>query len=141
MSSGAFTSDPQKIIEAERAAYLDDLPEPESDWPPDVRAVYETLRERLFDWGEIVEAQEVVDECGIGSHEIYGRFRYVTDHGIKEFVVYHRLQLAKRLLCYDSLSVTEIAFAVGYSTPSGFSKTFKRHVGRTPTVFRGREEG
>lgn len=42
---------PREVIEAERTAYLENLPEPGSDWPPDVRAVYETLRERLFEWG------------------------------------------------------------------------------------------
>jgi len=131
---------PQQIIEAERAAYLDELPEPEPDWPPDVRAVYRTLRDRLFDW-EGVEAQDVIEDCGIGSHDVYSRFRYVKGHGIKGFVVYHRMQLAKRLLRYDSLSVSEVAFAVGYSSPSGFSKTFKRHEGQSPTAFREQEEG
>lgn len=88
-----------------------------------------------------VEAREVVEDCGIGGHDVYSRFRHVTGHGIKEFVVYHRLRLAKRLLRYNSLSVSEIAFAVGYASPSGFSKTFKRHVGSSPTAFRRREEG
>lgn len=131
---------PQQIIKTERAAYLDDLPEPEPDWPSDVRVVYETLRDQLFETGEI-RAKTVVDECGITSHDIYSRFRYFTGHGIKEFAIYHRLELAKRLLRYDWLSVTGIAFAVGYSTPSGFSKTFKRRVGQSPTAFRVQKEG
>lgn len=132
---------PRQIIEAERSAYIEEhLPEPESDWPPDVRVVYEALRDRLFDWNG-VEAQEVIKNCGIRSHDIYSRFRYVTGYGIKEFVIHHQLRLAKRLLWYESLSVSEVAFAVGYSSPSGFSKTFKRHEGQSPTAFREQEEG
>ena len=132
--------DPQHIVEAERAAYHDELPAPAPDWPPDVRAVYETLLDRLFDWKD-VQAQEVVVECGIGSRDIYGRFRHCIGYGIKEFVVHHRLQLAKRLLDHESLSITDVAFAVGYTSPSGFSKTFKRHEGQSPTAFRGQVEG
>lgn len=51
MSTAKDRRAPSEIIEAERTEYLGELPTPESDWPPDVRVVYETLRERLFDWG------------------------------------------------------------------------------------------
>lgn len=131
---------PSEIIEAERAAYIEHLPELESNWPWDVRMVYEELLHRLFDWEEVIEAQAVVEDCGIGGHDIYSRFGYVTGYGNKGFVVYHRTQLAKRLLRYDSLSVSSIAFAVGYDSPSGFSKTFKRRVGVSPIAYRRREE-
>lgn len=130
--------DPQQVIEAERAAYLDELPGPELDCPPDVGAVYRVVLSRLFDWE--IQAQDVVEDCGIGSHDIYSRFRRVTRYGIKEFVVHHRIQLAKRLLRYELLSVTQVAFAVGYDSPGGFCATFKRRVGQTPTVFRKQRE-
>lgn len=83
----------------------------------------------------------MLDDCGIGGHDVYSRFRHFTGHGIKGFVVHHRIGLAKRLLSYEVLCVSEVAFAVGYDSPSGFSKTFKRHVQRTPTSFRSQKEG
>lgn len=139
MSTASDRRAPSEIIEAERTAYVGDLPESEPDWPPDVCTVYRALRDRLFDWG--VEAQEVIDDCGIGGHDIYSRFRHCTGYGIKEFVILHRLQLGKRLLRHEALSVSQVAFAVGYSSPSGFSKTFKRRVGCSPTAHRKRQEG
>jgi AraC-like DNA-binding protein len=129
---------PPEIIDAERAAYLDALAGPDPEWPPDVRVVYGDLRDRLSEMD--LEAQDVVDGCGIGSHDIYGRFRHFTGYGIKDFVVHHRIQLAKKLLQYESLSVTKIAFAVGYASTSGFCKTFKRRTGRTPSAFREQKE-
>jgi len=113
---------------------LDELPDPDPDWPPDVRTVYRTCRERLFEMG--LEAQDVVAECGIGSHDIYSRFRHFTGRAIKEFIVYHRIRLAKRLLRYESLSVTQVAFAMGYVSSSGFCATFCRHQECSPTEFR-----
>lgn len=132
------SSSPHEIIDRERATYRETLPGPDPDWPPDVRAVYNELRRRLFEEG--LEAQAVVKDCGIGSHNVYGRFRHHTEQGIKEFILHHRLRLAQRLLRYDSLSVSRIAFAVGYASSSGFCTTFKRKVGCTPTAFRKREE-
>lgn len=140
MDNGGDSPTPGEIVEAERTAYREELPGPDSDWPQDVRVVYVKLLDRLFDWGG-VEAQEILDDCGIGGHDAYSRFRHVTGHGIKGFVVHHRMQLAKRLLRYDALSISDVAFAVGYDSPSGFSKTFKRRVGRCPTVFREHGEG
>lgn len=87
-----------------------------------------------------VEAQTVVEDCGIGGHAIYSRFRHVTGYGIKEFVIHHRLRLAKRLLRYEPLTISQVAMAVGYESPGGFCATFKRYSGRTPTGFR-EEEG
>lgn len=130
----------QEVIEAERTAYLEGLPEPQPNWPPDVRVVYRTVVDQLFDWGG-VEAQEVLEECGIGSHDIYSRFRFCTGHGIKVFVIHHRLGLAKCLLSDERLSVTQIAIAVGYSSCGGFSATFRRRVGETPTKWREGGEG
>lgn len=140
MSPDARDRSPYEIIEEERDAYLEELPAADPDWPTDVRIVYQELRDRLFDWGGGVEARDVLDDCGIGTHNIYGRFGHVMGHGIKEFVVHHRLQLAKRLLQYKSLSVTEIALAVGYDSVSGFCTTFRRHEGCSPTAFRKRGE-
>lgn len=82
----------------------------------------------------------MLEECGIGSHDIYSRFRHFTGHGIKGFIVHHRIELAKRLLMLQDLSVGQVAFAVGYSTPNGFSTTFKRRIGLGPTAYRGAKE-
>ncbi|MGB5982534.1 MAG: AraC family transcriptional regulator [Nonlabens sp.] len=43
---------------------------------------------------------------------------------------------AKRLLLYSNKSAEEIAFELGYSEPSHFSKFFKKHVGFSPLSFR-----
>lgn len=124
---------PPEIIEGEKTAYLEAFPASNPDWPPDVRAVYRDLRNHLFDMG--LEAQSVVENCGIGSHDIYSRFRHFTGRGIKEFIIYHRLELAKRLLRRESLLVSQVAFAVGYASSSGFSATFSRWHGCSPSTF------
>ena len=43
---------------------------------------------------------------------------------------------ARRLLLYSNLSVTEIAFSVGFEDPAYFSRFFTRHVGQPPRAYR-----
>jgi AraC family transcriptional activator of pobA len=49
---------------------------------------------------------------------------------------------ARRLLLYSHLSVTEIAYSIGFEDPAYFSRFFTRHVGEPPRTYRaGRREG
>jgi transcriptional regulator GlxA family with amidase domain len=54
---------------------------------------------------------------------------------------YHRLRLehARRLLRQSALSVSEIAFATGYSSVSHFGRAFRRLFGATPGKARAQE--
>jgi len=103
------------------------------------RAVYDTLLDRLFDVG--LTAQAVVEDCGIRSHNIYSRFHLFVGTPIKSFVIHHRMECAKRLLRHDSLPIFRVAYAVGYASAGGFSTTFKRYEGCSPSAFQKREEG
>lgn len=47
-----------------------------------------------------------------------------------------RIERAKGLLANPRTSITEIAFDVGFSATSGFSATFHRITGQTPTAYR-----
>lgn len=47
-----------------------------------------------------------------------------------------RLQLARRYLADESLSISEVSFALGYSEPSAFTRAFKRWSGLAPVEYR-----
>ncbi|MBN7304794.1 helix-turn-helix transcriptional regulator [Mycobacteroides abscessus subsp. bolletii] len=53
-----------------------------------------------------------------------------------QYVLDRRIARAKRLLATTTLTVTDIAASVGFSTPSHFATAFKGRVGMTPTVYR-----
>ncbi|WP_308205143.1 helix-turn-helix transcriptional regulator [Mycolicibacterium litorale] len=53
-----------------------------------------------------------------------------------QFVLDRRIAHAKTLLLTTSRSITEIAAAVGFSTPNHFATAFKRRVGVSPRVYR-----
>lgn len=53
-----------------------------------------------------------------------------------QFLLDRRIDQAKTLLLTTSLSITEIAATVGFSTPSHFATAFGRRVGVTPRNYR-----
>jgi AraC-like DNA-binding protein len=57
---------------------------------------------------------------------------------IHVFIVRQRMQLALNLLREKELSISEIAFRVGYEELSNFSRDFKTHFGYSPRVFQKR---
>jgi AraC-like DNA-binding protein len=52
------------------------------------------------------------------------------------FLTRRRIEMAKRLLAADHLSVTEVCFETGYSSLGSFSAKFHAIVGRPPSTFR-----
>jgi AraC family transcriptional activator of pobA len=48
---------------------------------------------------------------------------------------------ARRLLLYSNLSVTDIAYAIGFDDPAYFSRFFTRHVGQPPRDYRAARTG
>ncbi|MET0280220.1 MAG: AraC family transcriptional regulator [Steroidobacteraceae bacterium] len=65
-------------------------------------------------------------------------FRLASDMTPREWLIAQRIQKALQLLAQTSLSITEIALAVGYRSPSAFASQFRRHVGVAPLQFRRR---
>lgn len=78
----------------------------------------------------------------------YASLLYVTTKTLTQYVnecssytplelINNRIMLeAKRLLCYSNLTVKEIAFQLGFETPSYFVKFFKRMVKMSPADYR-----
>jgi AraC-like DNA-binding protein len=59
-------------------------------------------------------------------------------HGItlEHFLLSHKIERVKELLVYDELSITEIAWKMGYSSVAHLSNQFKKMTGLTPSFFK-----
>lgn len=55
---------------------------------------------------------------------------------IKRYILQEKIIRSKNLLCYSNYSLQEIAFYLGFSTQSYFTKIFKDIVGITPGEYR-----
>ncbi len=59
---------------------------------------------------------------------------------IEQFHIQQKIERAKELLVYDELSLSEIAFQMGYSSVAYLSNQFKKVTGLTPSQFKQRKD-
>ena len=121
-------------INKKKSKYISKIDKSEPGWPSDVCAIYDEINKRLFDFD--VEINDVMSKCGCRNNNIYTRFRHFVGRSPKEYMLHHRIELAKRLLEIGECPVSEVAFTVGYASPAAFSQTFKSWVGISPSKFK-----
>ncbi|RCX17520.1 AraC-like DNA-binding protein [Anaerobacterium chartisolvens] len=63
-------------------------------------------------------------------------FKEISGTNFVDFINEYRLEKAKDLLKSSSMTVAQVAEAVGYINANSFSKTFKRYIGVSPGQFR-----
>jgi YesN/AraC family two-component response regulator len=63
-------------------------------------------------------------------------FSEVKGTTIEQFVISHKIERVKEFLVYNELTLSEIAWEMGYSSVSHLSNQFKRVTGLTPTFFK-----
>ena len=66
------------------------------------------------------------------------RFVAVSGESVKEYTIKVKMKKAKDLLRTVNLSITDIAYQLGYTTPFYFSNVFTKHFGISPTTYRGK---
>ena len=56
---------------------------------------------------------------------------------IEHYVILQKIEKVKELLVYNEMSLSEIAFQLGYSSVAHLSAQFKKVTGLTPSAFKG----
>lgn len=74
--------------------------------------------------------------AGLSPSRFAHLFAEETGRSVLETVIRTRLAQAERLLTLSTSSVSEIAFSVGFSSVSLFTRHFTRHYGASPRNFR-----
>lgn len=139
MSAPDLPCSPSEILADERRRYREVVPPPRPEWPIDVQIIFREVARRVLDEG--VTAHEIVRDCGFGAHEVYTRFKEHLGDGIRGYIVERRMHFAMYLLVkHEDVPVNQIAYTVGYSSPGGFSATFKNYWTCSPTRFRERAQ-
>jgi signal transduction histidine kinase/DNA-binding response OmpR family regulator len=99
----------------------------------------------LADLTAIVEAnltktdlsvEEVARSLGISRMQLYRKVKAVLGTGVTDFIQSLRLTKARELLLDDTLTVTEVAYELGFSSPSYFSTSFRTRYQISPSEFR-----
>jgi YesN/AraC family two-component response regulator len=63
-------------------------------------------------------------------------FSSVEGVTLEQYFIHQKIEKAKELLIYDELTLTEIAYRLGYSSVAHLSRQFKKVTGETPSQFK-----
>lgn len=76
--------------------------------------------------------EDMGQQIGLSRVQLYRKVKAMTGSSVVDLLRKARLAKAKRLLETRSMSVSEVAYEVGFSAPSYFTKCFKEEYGMLP---------
>jgi AraC-like DNA-binding protein len=98
-----------------------------------ITQVQQDLDERQYNFSHIL-SQTLQRDYSYLSH-LFSEVEGIT---IEKYIINQKIEKAKELLVYDELSLSEIAFRLGYSSVAHLSAQFKKVTGLTPSHFKQR---
>jgi signal transduction histidine kinase/AraC-like DNA-binding protein len=78
----------------------------------------------------------ICNEMRISRVQLYRKIKAILNCNVNDYIVTTRLQKAKYYMQHENLSISEIAFKSGFSSPAYFSTVFKSKFGVTPKAFK-----
>jgi AraC-like DNA-binding protein len=89
---------------------------------------------------DIILSKEIVNETGLSYQYVSSLFSSTEGITIEKFIISQKIEKVKELLVYDELTLSEIAYNLGYSSVQHLSNQFKKITGLTPTYFKRLKE-
>lgn len=124
---------PPRTAPAVHANLPDDLPIQRV--PPDVARLQPALRYVAAHYHQRVSADAVARACGLTRFEFSRRFRETFKTTFRDYLMRVRIVEARRLLTEGRVSITGIAYSVGFNDGSHFARMFKRFTGMLPSDY------
>ena len=103
----------------------------------------------LYELREIVEhnlqnehfsVEELAEFVNMSRSNLHRRLRELTGQSVSQFIREYRLERALEILREEDASVSEVAFKVGFSSSSYFSRRFTEYYGYPPVEVKNKLE-
>jgi transcriptional regulator GlxA family with amidase domain len=79
--------------------------------------------------------EELGRSMGMSRVQLYRKVKSLTNYAPNELLRIARLKKATSLLSSSDMTIAEITYEVGFTSPSYFTKCYKDHFGESPTDF------
>jgi len=76
--------------------------------------------------------EDLVREMGLSHINLHRKLKTISNQTISQFIREIRLKMARELLLNEDLTVSEIAYRVGFGSPTYFNKCFHEYFGYPP---------
>lgn len=96
-----------------------------------VQSVHHSNEDLKINYSEYIESHLNRDYAYLSS-----LFSEVEGTTIEKYIILQKIERVKELLVYDELTLSEIAYQMGYSNVAYLSNQFKKVTGLTPSHFK-----
>ena len=86
--------------------------------------------------GSLLSVKNVADAMNVSSDYLSSMLKQITGKNVQEHIHQKMIEKAKEKLSTTTLSVSEIAYELGFEHPQSFSKLFKSKTNVSPMEFR-----
>ncbi len=80
--------------------------------------------------------EDICKHIGLSKMQLYRKIKALLNCNVNEYILNKRLQKSKFMLQNEELSISEIAYKVGFSSPAYFSTVFKSKFNLTPSEYK-----
>ncbi|WP_366935720.1 substrate-binding domain-containing protein [uncultured Bacteroides sp.] len=80
-----------------------------------------------------LNVEDLGKDMGLSRVQLYRKIKSLTNYSPNELLRIARLKKAASLLASSDMTVSEIGYEVGFSSPSYFAKCYKEQFGESPT--------
>lgn len=87
---------------------------------------------------EAFSIEHIYRQMNISKVQLYRKVKALIGTNINDYILNARLQKARYFLQHEDISVAEVAYRTGFSSPAYFSTVFKHKLGVSPTAFKGK---
>ena len=81
---------------------------------------------------EKLNIDRICRHIGVSRVQLYRKVKALLGCSVNDFVLNKRLTKARHLLAGEDAAIAEVAYQVGFSSPSYFSTAFKKRFGISP---------
>lgn len=81
-------------------------------------------------------SEYLANETGLNYHYLSTLFSSLEGITIEKYIIQLKIEKVKELLVYGELTLSEIAYRLGYSSVQHLSNQFKKITGLTPSYFK-----
>lgn len=82
-----------------------------------------------------LSVEMIADKVGFSRVHVYRKIKEITNLSARDFIKSIKLKQAGTLLAEKDFSISDVAYAVGFTNVSHFSNTFKGYYGVTPKEY------
>lgn len=83
-----------------------------------------------------LNVEDIAKDMGMSRVQLYRKVKALLGFSVNEYIQQIRLNKARFLLRRNDLTVADIAYSVGFSSPTYFSTAFKSRFNQTPLEYK-----